>query len=93
MNAAGVIDSLGSLMVFFFPSLIGGIYSAILVTTGAYGPTHSGENLQAYAHDRTRFGQGGYQLIGIALSVGIGLASGLLIGLFSKVFIGQKSQE
>lgn len=92
MNAAGVIDSLGSLMVFFFPSLIGGIYSAILFTSGAYGPNNTADNVQVYTMDRSRFGQGGYQMIGVALSIGIGLAAGLLIGLFSKVFIGLKSE-
>jgi hypothetical protein len=88
MNANGVIDSLGSLMVFFIPALIGGIYSAILFTTSSYGPNNTDVGSQAYNNNRSRFGQGGYQLIGVALSIGIGLAAGLLIGLISKIFVG-----
>jgi hypothetical protein len=33
---------------------------------------------------RTRWGQGGFQLVGIAITLGIAIVCGLLIGLFSK---------
>ena len=87
MNSNGVLDSLGSLMVFFIPALLGGLYSSILFTTSAYGPRNTDANVQTLS-GRSRFGQGGYQLIGVALSLGIGLAAGLLIGLISKTFTG-----
>lgn len=70
------------------PSLIGGLYSSILYTTSAYGPNNTDENVQVFSPGRSRFGQGGYQLIGIALSIGIGLAAGILIGIVSKTVIG-----
>jgi len=86
MNANGVFDSLGSLMVFFIPAILGGIYSSILFTTSAYGPLNTDFWAQGYYNGRSRFGQGGYQLIGTGLSIAIGGLAGVLIGLVSKIF-------
>jgi ABC-type phosphate transport system permease subunit len=85
LNKEGVIDSLGSLFVFLVPSLIGALYSAILFTTSSYGPDNSSMFTQ---HDpsRTRFQQGGFQVIGTLITVGIAIVAGLIIGGFSKIF-------
>lgn len=85
LNKEGVIDSLGSLFVFFVPSLIGALYSAILFATGSYGPDNSNSFTQ---HDpnRTRYQQGGFQVIGALITVGIAIAAGLIIGGFGKIF-------
>lgn len=83
VNAEGVFDSLGSLFVFLIPSFIGAIYSAILFATSPYGPDNTDNNVQMLS-SRNRWGQGGFQLIGLAITIGIALACGLLIGLFSK---------
>lgn len=83
VNAEGVLDSLGSLFVFFVPSFIGALYSAILFATSPYGPDNTDSNVQMLA-TRSRWGQGGFQLVGLAITIGIALVCGLLIGLFSK---------
>jgi ammonia channel protein AmtB len=83
LNEEGVIDSLGSLFVFFIPSVIGAIYSAILFATSPYGPT----NLDSFVQkdtSRDRWGQGGFQLIGMCITIGIAIAAGVLIGLLMK---------
>ena len=83
LNEGGIIDSLGSLFVFFIPSFIGALYSAILFATSPYGPDNTDSTVQLIP-GRDRWGQGGYQLIGLLLSIGIALAGGALIGIFSS---------
>lgn len=84
LNENGVVDSLGSLFLFFVPSFIGAIYSAILFTTSPYGPDNS-DNFVQMDPSRSRWGQGGFQLIGLAITVGIAVAAGLLIAAFFKI--------
>lgn len=79
-----MIDSLGSSIVFFIPSLVGAIYSAILFATSPYGPDNTDATAQMLA-GRSRWGQGGYQLVGLAITIGIAFVTGLLIGGFSKI--------
>jgi len=83
MNREGVTDTLGSIFVFLVPSFLGAIYSAILFATSPYGPDNS-DNYVQVDPVRSRYGQGGFQLIGLCITVGIALAAGLLIGLFFK---------
>jgi hypothetical protein len=75
---------LGSSIVFFVPSFIGAIYSAILFATSPYGPDNTDATVQMLA-GRTRWGQGGFQLVGLAITLGIALICGVLIGAFSKI--------
>lgn len=89
LNSEGVNDSLGSSITFLIPSFLGGIYSSILFATNAYGPTNTTSYVQQDPN-RSNFGQGGFQLIGIVITVGIAVAAGLLIGLLSKIL---KSSE
>jgi ammonia channel protein AmtB len=84
INEEGVIDSLGSSIVFFIPSLLGAIYSAILFATSPYGPDNIDATAQMLA-GRSRWEQGGYQLAGLGITIGIAFVSGLLIGCFSKI--------
>ena len=84
MNENGVIDSLGSFFVFLVPSFIGAIYSAILFTTSPYGPENTSNNVQMDT-SRNRFGQGGFQLIGLIITICIAAAAGFLIGLLMKL--------
>ena len=92
LNHEGVIDSLGSSIVFLVPSLLGGIYSAILFTTSPYGPDNTDNNVQVLP-GRTRWSQGGMQLAGIGITVGIAIVCGLLIGAFSKIIGGRSVHE
>jgi ammonia channel protein AmtB len=84
LNEAGVIDSLGSLSVFFVPSFLGAIYSAILFASSPYGPDNTDNNVQMDP-SRSRFGQGGFQLIGLLITICIAAVTGLLIGLLVKL--------
>ena len=89
INENGVIDSLGGVFCFGVPSLLGAIYSAILFASGAHGPTNSGQYAQVV---RGRFSQGGMQMAGLGLVLGISLACGLLIGIIFKL-MGAHGEE
>jgi hypothetical protein len=92
LNNEGVIDSLGSSIVFLVPSFIGAIYSAILFATSPYGPDNKDAIVQMLP-SRSRWGQGGFQLAGLGITLGIALVCGLLIGLFSKIINKVESPE
>ena len=79
------MDSLGGIFVFLIPSFAGGIFSAILYATTAYGPNSDLTYVQADGA-RSRWAHGGYQMLGVAMTVIIGALSGLLIGLLMKIF-------
>lgn len=83
LNENGVVDSLGGLFIFFIPSFIGGIYSAILFAAGAYGPGYTRETSQKSPY-YSDYQQGGYQLAGMCITIGIAAATGLLLGLIFK---------
>ena len=82
INSEGVIDSLGGIFSFGVPALIGAIYSAILFATGALGPTNTEQYKQTI---RGRFSQGGMQMAGLGLVLGVALACGAIVGLIFKL--------
>ena len=71
--------------MFLIPSLAGGIYSAILIATTAYGPYNDHTYIQADA-SRSRWAQGGYQMGAIGITVVIAAVMGLIIGVFIRIF-------
>ena len=85
LNENGVVDSLGVIFIFLIPSFAGGIYSAMLYATTAYGPHNDLTYVQADG-SRSRWAHGGYQIIGVFITVGLGAISGLLIGALMKIF-------
>ncbi len=85
INHKGVVDSLGSICLFLIPSLGGAIYSSILYTTNAYGPLNNSTYRQVDG-ERSRWTHGAYQLVGLGITIGISLVTGLLIGLLMKIF-------
>jgi len=64
------------------PSIIGAIMSAIFQAVGQTPLNGSLPNFEVI--DRSQDGQGGFQLIGLALSVGIGIEAGLMVGFSTK---------
>ena len=82
INSEGVIDSLGGIFSFGVPALIGAIYSAILFATGALGPTNTEQYKQTV---RGKFSQGGMQMAGLGLVLGVALACGAIVGLIFKL--------
>jgi ammonia channel protein AmtB len=83
LNSEGVIDSLGSSIVFLIPSVIGALYSAILFATSPYGPSNTDSYVQMLP-GRSRWEQGGYQLVGLIITLGIAIVCGILIGFSIK---------
>ena len=78
LNKNGILTSLGHLDNYVLPGFLSGVLSAILhaIGQGTFG------NFVRYIHpDRAYVGQGAFQLIGILLSIGIGLFAGVLLGL------------
>lgn len=85
LNENGVVDSLGTIFVFLIPSLAGGIYSAMLIASTAYGPNNDHNYIQADG-SRSRWAQGGYQMAAVGITIVIGAFFGLLIGIFIRIF-------
>lgn len=78
INKNGILTSLGHLDNYVLPGFLSGVLSAILhaIGQGTFG------NFVRYIHpDRSYIGQGAFQLIGILLSIGIGLFAGVLLGI------------
>lgn len=74
--------SLGVLNPYILPGFFAGVMSAILYAINQGSLT----NYSVRSHpDRSVSGQAGFQLIGIALSAGIGLSAGIIIGLIYKI--------
>lgn len=90
INANGVIDSLGGIFCFGVPALIGAIYSAILFASGAFGPTNTEQYRQTV---RGRFSQGGMQMAGLGLVLGIALACGIIVGIIFKLMGPLEEEE
>lgn len=99
MNARGVVDSNSVVFHFLIPSFFACIFSAILSSFGQSAVTLSfnatnpstgnttqatfttAENIQP---GRSDYQQGGFQIIGWLISVGIGSIGGIIIGLLYK---------
>ena len=85
INHRGVVDSLGSICIFLIPSAAGAIYSSILYATNSYGPLND-ETYRQVDGERTRWTHGAFQMVGFGVTIGIALATGLLIALFMRFF-------
>ena len=85
LNENGVVDTLGSIFIFLIPSFGGAIYSAILFTTSAYGPLNDDQYVQVDT-DRSRWAQGGMQMLGLAITSLVAAFCGSIIGLLMKIF-------
>ena len=81
MNANGVAVSLASINRFLIPGLLCGILSAIMT---AINQGNDGNYVLNRLGDRSRIGQGGYQMSGVGLALGFGTGAGLILGLFSR---------
>lgn len=91
MNDAGIVDSNSVVFNFLFPSFLASIFSAVMEGIGqtqvsatingtftTYPDLKSGE--------RSFTSQGGYQIAAWLISVAMGIGTGILIGLFYKLF-------
>lgn len=85
MNEKGVADSNGVLVTYLIPGLIAAILSAIFqaVSYKYEYDTTSRLNRDIY---RTTFEQGGIQIAGLAISLGLGIFVGVISGIFMKIF-------
>ncbi len=70
--------SLSHIDNYVLPGFLSGVLSAIL---HAIGQGTFGNYVRHIADSRSYIGQGAFQLIGILLSIGIGLFAGILLGL------------
>ena len=77
INKNGILTSLGHTDNYILPGFLSGVLSAIL---HAIGQGTFGNFVREIHPDRTYVGQGAYQLIGILLSIGIGLFAGVVLG-------------
>jgi hypothetical protein len=84
LNSNGVIDSMGVLYSFLIIGVISGIYSAILMAIDPIGPNLSIKSVDFDLSNRNRYGQGGFQLIGILLIIVLASISALVTGLLFR---------
>jgi len=89
MNANGVAVSLASINRFLIPGLLCGILSAIMT---AINQGNDGNYILNRLGDRSRIGQGGYQMSGVGLALGFGTGAGLILGLLFKI-INRNSRD
>jgi len=70
------------------PGMLGGFLSAILaaINSSLYTYTSSSNAELTTQTGRTESSNGAWQLLGMALSLGIGALAGLFIGIFYKCF-------
>ena len=93
----GLNDSCGVHNLHGIPGVLGGIFSAIAIASYASDPLTdpaqtsylpfypaAGSNLNA--HGRTFYQQGGIQIAGIFISMGIGIGFGILAGFLMRCF-------
>ena len=80
-NKNGVKSSLSQISRFIIPGFISGVISAIL---HAIDQGSDGNYVRYIGWERSVVGQGAMQLLGIALSIGIGIFAGLIVGLLFK---------
>ena len=89
LNDKGVKSSLGHINMYLLPGLFSAVLSAILHginqgTTGSF--------ILRRHPDRTFVQQGGFQIIGLLLSLAIGIFAGAVVGLLMRV-INKHSYE
>lgn len=85
MNAKGVVDSNGVLVTYLIPGLIAAILSAIFQAV-AYKWEYDTTSRQNKDGARTTFEQGGIQIAGLAISLGLGIFVGIISGIFMRIF-------
>lgn len=85
MNAKGIVDSNGVLVTYLIPGLIAAILSAIFQAV-AYKWEYDSTSRQNKDGVRTTFEQGGIQIAGLAISLGLGIFVGIISGIFMKIF-------
>ena len=90
LNKNGVVVSLGHFDRYLIPGILSGILSAIL-----YGINqgNDGNYVLHFPSDRTNIQQGGYQMVGVCLSLAIGIFAGIIIGVIFKVCNHHKFED
>lgn len=79
LNSSGVLYSLSIVKSFFIPGVIAAFISSITAAIGHSSFEGSAKNMPT---NRSCNQQGGYQLAGLALSIGIGGLAGIVVGIF-----------
>lgn len=85
-NSKGIRDSNGVLSSYLIPGAIAGILSAVFQANG-YPQDYTG----SYRGDwdlanRSPYGQGGIQMAGFGIALGLGIFAGVISGLLMKIF-------
>lgn len=86
LNNPDVVDTQGTLYTFLFSSIIGGIYSAILMAVYPYPSevptsvnTWTSASNQWLPYGRSKIAQGGLQIAAVCWTIGIGILSSLAV--------------
>lgn len=90
MNKSGVASSLAHFDRYIIPGFFGGVLSAILY---AINQGNSGNYTLRFPSDRTNIQQGGYQMVGVALSLAIGIFAGIILGVVFKIINHHKFED
>lgn len=82
INSNGVLFTFSHINRFFIPGLFGAIVSGVIqATSDSVNGSHPLNRLSS----RTAIQQGGWQILGILITIGIALLAGLIIGLLYKI--------
>lgn len=81
-NSEGVVHTFPHIQRFFIPSIFAVLLGAILHGVGEY--QNGGYSLDYKHPDRSVSGQGGFQLIALPLTIGIGALAAAIVGFIFR---------
>lgn len=84
----GLYDTCGIHNLYALPGFFGGIISAIVVAAYTTDPLYNDDQknyLPFYNNDRSFFLQGGNQIAGLFISIGIAIVTGIIAGLLMRM--------
>ncbi len=94
----GVIDTYGTTITYMIPGIFACIVSAVVHASDPFGIVYT-EGAKTVTYNvnrdtaRTNFEQGGYQIAGGAISVGIAFVCGVIVGIFYRCLNKNKAQH
>lgn len=94
----GILDTYGTTVTYMIPGVFASIVSAVVHATNPFEIAYTdGVNTLIYSVNReatrSNWGQGGFQIIGIAISAGIALGCGILVGIFYRFLNNNKAHH
>jgi hypothetical protein len=92
VNKSGVIDTHGTIFAFMIPGVLASIISAVVQATNPPSIIFFTSSTTQIIYETNRSGernniqQGGFQIVGMLISIGIAIVAGISSGIFMRIF-------